>query len=573
MGRVRVFGTFSLAIVAGAMALAISPERRIPVAARRNDDGSIRSLEPALELRAAIRELIYATDSHRSRAEQTELQALYQRSAESPLWLTSALRPTHAGQDALTLVSRAADEGLDAADYQPERLGQRLNGLRAATRATATDAADFDVALSTCVLRYLHHLHNGRIDPRTIGFRLAVPPDRDDFPAILYDAIARDRVSEAATALRPSLFQYRALRGMLAQYRSLAADPMIALPPIVGTAVRSGDAYAGLRDLHGLLTALGDLPLDTPQPSASARYEGIVVDGVKRFQLRHGLEPDGILGKGTMAALCVPLKWRVRQIELALERLRWLPHLGDERLIALNIPMFRLWAWDQIPPNGAPLFGMDTIVGRALSTQTPVFSEEMREVIFRPYWNVPRSILRHEVLPAIARDADYLRRENMEIVQGPGDLAPAVQATRENIAKLGQGAFRVRQRPGPKNALGLIKFVFPNDDDVYMHGTPAQALFARSRRDFSHGCVRVEDPVRLAEWVLKDQPEWTIDRIRAAVSGSQTIRVKLVRPLRVVLFYTTAAVMPEDGTISFAEDIYGHDARLDQALTSRQSGS
>jgi murein L,D-transpeptidase YcbB/YkuD len=299
------------------------------------------------------------------------------------------------------------------------------------------------------------------------------------------------------------------------------------------------------------------------------QYEGAGVEGLKRFQVRHGLEPDGVLGRSTIAALRVTLTWRIRQIELALERLRWLPHLGDERVIALNIPMFRLWAWGTIPPSGVPLFGMDVIVGRALSTQTPVFVEEMREVVFRPYWNVPRSILRGEVLPKLERDPDYLRLEDLEIVSGDGDGAPPVAPTADALARLKQGLLRVRQRPGPRNALGLIKFDFPNRDDVYMHGTPAQELFARNRRDFSHGCVRVADPVALAEWVLQDQPEWPRDRILAATRGTATVRVRLSRPIKVILFYTTAAVMPEDGTIHFAEDIYRHDLKLDRALAMR----
>ncbi len=310
---------------------------------------------------------------------------------------------------------------------------------------------------------------------------------------------------------------------------------------------------------------MGDLPTDA-SVEESDRYDGSTVEGVKHFQIRHGLEPDGVLGKSTIAALRAQLTWRVRQIELALERLRWLPHLGDERLIALNIPMFRLWAWDAIPPDGAPLFGMDVIVGRALSTETPVFVAEMGEVIFRPYWNVPGSILRHEVLPKLERDPDYLRREDMEIVRGTGDNALRVNLTADTLAGLRQGLLRVRQRPGPKNALGLIKFVFPNREDVYMHGTPAQALFAKNRRDFSHGCVRVADPVDLAEWVLRDRSDWTRDQILAATRGTQTIHVRLPRPIQVILFYTTAAVMPEDGAIHFADDIYRHDARLDQAL-------
>lgn len=212
---------------------------------------------------------------------------------------------------------------------------------------------------------------------------------------------------------------------------------------------------------------------------------------------------------------------------------------------------------------------MKVVVGRALRTQTPVFVEQLREVIFRPYWNVPRSILLGEILPALERDPNYLREQDMEIVRGTGDDAKAVDATAANVAQLRQGSLRVRQRPGPRNALGVVKFAFPNEKDVYIHSTPAQALFSRSRRDFSHGCVRVEAPVELAEWVLRDRPEWNRDRIRSAMAGTQSIHVKLSRPIQVILFYTTAAVVPEDGAIHFAEDIYRHDATLDRALTMR----
>jgi murein L,D-transpeptidase YcbB/YkuD len=251
---------------------------------------------------------------------------------------------------------------------------------------------------------------------------------------------------------------------------------------------------------------------------------------------------------------------------MALERLRWLPDLTNERVIALNIPMFQLWAWDALRPEGRPAFSTRAIVGRALRTQTPVFVEELREVVFRPYWNVPRSILLAEILPLVRKDPEYLQREAMEIVQGPGDDARPVSVNDENLARLRDGTLRLRQRPGPRNALGLVKFVFPNTDNVYLHATPAQALFSKARRDFSHGCVRVQDPVSLAEWVLKDQPDWTRERILAAMSTSHSQRVTVARPIQVVLFYTTAAVVPEEGAIHFAEDIYRHDAPLDRAL-------
>ncbi len=336
--------------------------------------------------------------------------------------------------------------------------------------------------------------------------------------------------------------------------------------------MRVGQPYDGAGILYRRLLAFGDLAAGTP-PSDPSRYDASLVTGVKRFQVRHGIEADGVLGKRTLAALRVPLSWRVRQIELALERLRWLPDLGGQRLIIMNIPMFRLWAWDAVPPRSAPTFGMNVIVGRALDTRTPVLVEEMRDVVLRPYWNVPRSILRSETLPATERDPDYLRREHMEIVRGDGDNAQPEAVTADTIAQLREGTLRVRQRPGAGNALGLIKFVFPNDENIYMHGTPAQELFARNRRDFSHGCVRVEDPVALAEWVLADQPTWAGERIRAATTGSRSIRVNLTSPVKVILYYSTAAVRPEDGTMGFADDIYDQDVLLDRALAARSSAS
>jgi murein L,D-transpeptidase YcbB/YkuD len=494
--------------------------------------------------------------------ERAELLKVYQPQY-TPLWLDTHGQPTRNMHDALAVLTHAADDGLDPTDYYKDL----LTGLTArleTTTPTSQDIARIDVALSAGVLRYVRDVQIGRIDPRAIGLRLDTPRGKE-FAALLRGATADGRVASLAADLRPQLAQYRLLRAMLARYRSLAADPSLRAPATTTKAIHPGDFYGELGLLHKELSALGDLAADG-SVEKSGQYRGTVVEGVKHFQIRHGLEPDGVLGRSTLAALRVPLAWRVRQIELALERLRWLPHLGDERLIALNIPMFRLWAWDTSPPDGAPRFGMDVIVGRALSTPTPVFVAEMREVIFRPYWDVPPSILRHEVLPRIERDPDYLRREDMEVVRGASDSAQGVGLTADMVAGLRQGRLRVRQRPGPKNALGPIKFVLPNRENVYLHGTPAQGLFARNRRDFSHGCVRVADPVALAEWVLQDRADWTRDRIRAASTGTETIRVKLARPIQVVLFYTTAAVMPEDGTVHFADDIYRHDARLDQAL-------
>jgi murein L,D-transpeptidase YcbB/YkuD len=480
--------------------------------------------------------------------EREPMTALYAPGADAPLWVDASGRPGRDAHDALALLTHAADEGLDPADYAAAVLQRAATALEAMP-APAPDVAAFDTGLSVSTLRYLQHVHQGRVDPRAIGFRMHAPPDNHDFAAILREALADHRIPATAADFTPPLAVYRNLRSVLARYRLLAADATIEAVPPPGAPVHPGGPYPGARALVRRLVVLGDLPANTSVPALSPQlYDGALVDGVKHFQMRHGLDADGVLGRATQAALNVPLAWRVRQIELALERLRWLPHLGDERFVAVNIPMFRLWAWNAIPPDGAPSFETGVIVGRALNTQTPVFVEEMRYIIFRPYWNVPPSILRHEILPALARNPDYLRRHDMEVVSAPGK------------------PLRVRQRPGVKNSLGLVKFVFPNDDNVYLHGTPVPALFSRARRDFSHGCVRVEDPVALAEWALADQPEWTRDRILAAMHADASRRVDLARPIRVILFYITAVVTSGDGTIRFADDIYGHDTKLDRML-------
>jgi murein L,D-transpeptidase YcbB/YkuD len=502
----------------------------------------------------------------RSRDERSDLQGLY-ASVDAPLWFDSAGMPTPNVRDALAVLRQAADEGLDPADYQADRL-TRLTPRAGTPAPDAPERARLDVALSASVLRYLRDVHLGRVDPQTVGFRLDAPRDPHDFPSLLRDALAGGRVADLVDDLRPPLAQYRLLRTMLPRFRSLAADPVLSGSAPLAEPIHPGDESDAVGVLRNVLIALGDLAAAAP---TTGRYDGPIVAAVQRFQRRHGLDADGIVGTRTIAALRVPAASRVRQIELALERLRWLPDLRDDRLLALNIPMFRLWAWERVPPTGQPL-AMNVIVGRALRNQTPIFDEEMREVVFRPYWNVPRSILLNEVLPAIQRNPAYLRRENMEIVRGPGDAAPRVPLSAEALEGLRRGTLRVRQRPGPNNALGLIKFVFPNRESVYMHGTPAQTLFARSRRDFSHGCVRVEDPVALAEWVLRDRPEWTRDAILNAMQGTRTIDVPLPRPIQVILFYTTAVVLPEDGTIHFVDDIYRHDARLDRALDAVRQG-
>ena len=482
------------------------------------------------------------------------------------VWLDAAGRPSASAREVLRLLADAASDGLAPADYRADELARQAAALQGAAEAAPEQLAAFESALDAALRRYAHDLRLGRIDPRTLGFRVPRRAgEATDFTTLLHAAAAEQRLSQAVAELRPRVGQYGKLREALAHYRALAAVEAPRLP--AGRPVKPGERYAGAAALQRMLLAFGDLRADTP--AATDRYDGALAQGVQRFQARHGLAADGVLGAATLAALNVPPAQRVQQLELALERLRWLPDLAAQPFVAINIPMFRLWARDPAMPAATPI-SMPVVVGRALDTQTPVLFDDMRHVIFRPYWNVPRSILRNEVLPALQRDPAWLRRNDMDIVRGAGDDAQPVALDAASLAGLRQGALRVRQRPGPRNSLGLVKFIFPNDDNVYLHGTPATALFGRARRDFSHGCVRVADPVGLAQWVLRGEPQWTRERIEAAMAGPAPLRVDLKRPLPVILFYVTAMVIPVDGALHFADDIYGHDARLARALAARR---
>jgi murein L,D-transpeptidase YcbB/YkuD len=514
----------------------------------------------------APREVVDAIRTRLARAADAEVRRLYAPVGDSPVWVDGTGRPSRDADAALQLLAGAGADGLAPETYQHASLSRQAATLREAPAVVADDVARFDLDLTRHVLRYVRHLHTGRIDPRTIGFNLVVPPEPHDFADAVRTALAQQRVAHLREDWAPRLLQYDALRAALARYRTLAAAAALANPPPATPPVRPGEIYPHLERLHARLAALGDVDADAATTNEGV-YDEPLVAAVQRFQARHGLEPDGIIGRATQAALQVPLTWRVRQIELALERLRWLPDLDERRVVLVNIPMFHLWGWDATTPGTPPVVAMRAIVGRALDTQTPVFVADMAQVVFRPYWNVPRSILLNELLPKIRRDARYLDREALEIVRGGGDNAARVPLSADALAGLRNGTLRLRQRPGPRNALGRVKFLFPNSNDVYMHDTPTQSLFSRARRDFSHGCVRVEDPFSLAVWALQEQPEWTRGRIEEAMAAAGgPLAVALTRPIRVMIFYTTAAVTPRDGAVHFVPDIYRHDARLDAAL-------
>lgn len=348
------------------------------------------------------------------------------------------------------------------------------------------------------------------------------------------------------------------LEAALQEYRRLAADPAVQdawaepLPPLGGRKLESGKRYAGLPLLLRRLKALGDLPADTPMPAA---YTGAAVEGVIAFQRRHGLEPDGVIGRMTLAQLGVAPAVRLRQIELNIERLHQTERLAAPRMIVVNVPEFVLRGYATEGGQLKLKTRMRIIVGKALATHTPVFSEDMRYIEFSPYWNVPPSIARKETIPKLRRDPTYFDDQGFEFYAN-GKVITTLTA--ENLEAALRGELRLRQRPGAKNALGGIKFVFPNNDDIYLHHTPSVRLFQRARRDFSHGCIRVEEPLALARFVLHDLPDWDDARILAAMDAGRLTTLPLPQPLPVVIAYLTAGV-GEDGRIRFFPDIYGLD--------------
>lgn len=479
----------------------------------------------------------------------------------APLWIRGS-RPTPQAIALLRALETAHARGLQDGDYEAATIRSRPGGLR-----SSVAQAQFDLALSVVAVRFLSDLHFGRATPQAAGFHLEVPPARLDLAAALVQLSTTASPETVLDGVEPPFVHYRLLRGALARYRELARDAGLhRLPPLPARSLKPGDTYAGAAALRRLLLALGDLPAD-PAHAADPFIDPQLVAAIERFQRRHGLTVDGIIGKRTYAELTRPLAARVRQIELTLERWRWLPHFEQPPVI-VNIPQFRLFAFHTRVDREEEIMSMDVIVGQSFPrSRTPVFSEEIRQVVFRPYWDVPHSITVREMLPALARNPDYFARNGLEIVRGPGDDAVRVPITPENVAALATGSLRLRQRPGPDNSLGLVKFVMPNAFNVYLHATPAHALFGESRRAFSHGCIRVRDPVALAEHVFHEQPQpWSRERIAQAMrEGPDSQRVALPRPVRVFVVYGTA-VATEAGDVLFFDDIYGHDRRLEALL-------
>ena len=486
--------------------------------------------------------------------EGTRLWGLTRRFYEArdfaPAWIENA-KPRRQMEALVRALHESSREGLDPELYNVSlldaRLGEASKGLLTSKGFDPKEAGALDAWLTYLYMKHASDLADGLSDLAKADPAWMIQPEAFDPLKHLDEALAANRVAESLADLTPQARPYQALRDALAEYRTIRdAGGWPALPK--GLKLKPGARHAAVPALAKRLAATGDYRKSPPPDGAAAEYTKDLVEAVKVFQRRHGLTDDGAVGPEVVAELNVPVETRIRQIELNLERWRWLPRDLGPRYLLVNIPEMRLQVWE----NGRVPLTMPVVVGRK-DTQTPIFNDRMSYLVFSPYWNVPDSIAQGETLPAVMSDPDFLARNNMEVLDASGQPIDPGAMDLNDLAK-----YRFRQRPGADNSLGLVKFMFPNKHNVYLHDTPADSLFTRANRAFSHGCVRVQDPTALAEYLLRDQPEWNRTTIEAAMHAGEEKTVKLKEPLPVYLGYWTAGV-GEDGLVQFRRDVYGID--------------
>ena len=530
----------------------------------------LRSQQPAPVAEAVQAQIASAVAAYRAPPRPSSvdygateaLRTVYAQRANAPLWNLDG-QTTSQAQALIRELQRAYTYGLRPEDYGGDALAA-LSGPSGISVADAGRWGRFDVQLSGAALRFMSDLHYGRVKPTSVGFNLVTMHQRIDLGASLAALADATDVAKAINEIEPPFHHYALLKDALTKYLGLTQHPELKNLPAISGSIKPGNAYAGAPALRRLLVALGDLPAGGSTPADETTLTPELSAGVRAFQQRHGLTPDGALGKTTFTALTTPFAKRVRQMDLTLERWRWLPPF-DTPPIIVNIPQFRLFAFRTTEDRLADILPMDVIVGKTY-TQTPVFESDMRYVVFRPYWDIPPSILRKEMLPKIRANPGYVAANRLQIVGGQGDDSPVVAPSPAARVGLAAGTLRLRQMPGPDNALGLVKFMFPNVYNVYLHSTPAHRLFGETVRAFSHGCIRVSDPAALGTYVMRDEPGgWTREKVEAAMNGTKTQRVNLQHPIRVLILYGTA-LATEAGPVLFFDDLYGLDRKLEQQL-------
>lgn len=492
---------------------------------------------------------------------KTEFAKFYASNGYSLRWVQSGhVRPQ--GLSVIEVLKNADGKGLDPEDYDASRWASRLAKLR--QNPSEEDLVSFDTALTVSTMRYIRAVHAGRVNPKEFNFQLDVTGRDLNLSDFLQTNVlnASDPAAEIEKT-EPQFPGYKKLIALLPLYEGYAEKVgSEKLPPTTKT-VLPGQPYAGAARLGRFLQLIGDIPASRQLNPNATTYEGALVDGLKHYQSRHGENPTGKLDDRTIDELNTPAPVRIRQIKLTLERWRWLPHSFSQPPVVVNLPEYRLRVMNA---DGTVAFYKNVIIGKAYGHKSPVFQKDIQFVVFRPYWDVPFSIERSEIVPHIEKDPEYISKHNFQIVTPQGVVVTEDQVSPEALEGIKSGRLMVRQKPGPTNSLGLVKIIFPNPENVYLHGTDVPGLFGQDTRDFSHGCIRVENPADLVAWLLRNNPGWNLERVKASMNGdSNDMRVDLTTRIPVLIVYGTAAVN-EENQIRFFDDVYGYDRALDKAL-------
>lgn len=479
------------------------------------------------------------------------IQRFYADRGFAPLWVGETDAGTKA-RDALRLLTDAAADGLNPADYGVPAIAARAG-------ATAPrELADLEFLLSRAMIAFGGDLSAGRVHPAKVDSELNLAPKRLDPAALLSGAGATPDPAAYVAGLAPDTPEYARLKQALADYRAAAQRGGWTRLP-AGGKLETGMRDERVRKLRARLAETGDLKEEGGDPTL---FDAAVAQAVKRFQYRHGQTQDGVVGPATLAALNVPVERRIEQMQLNLERRRWMPADLGERYVFVNLADFVL----KVVDGPKTIHDAKVIVGKPYH-RTPVFSGIMTYIVLNPYWHVPPSIATREILPKLKKDPGYLASQGIRVFTDWSADATELDPRGIDWSAVGPRSFpyKLRQDAGTKNALGRVKFMFPNPFNVYLHDTPSRGLFQRTARSFSHGCVRVQNPIDLAEILLRDDPQWTRERIDAVLAGGDQSIVTLKRPVPVHLTYLTAWVN-KDGGVHFRDDVYDRDKRLESAL-------
>jgi L,D-transpeptidase YcbB len=495
---------------------------------------------------------------------KTHLTNFYRPTGYKLAWLSNG-QPTPQAIELINILQDADREGLHADDYDASRWPDRLTLLKSPHEAA--DEARFDAALTVCVMRYVSDTHIGRVNPQNLGFEFDVSNKKLDLPHFVrQQLVARTDLRAQLAGIEPPFPSYQRLRTALLHYMDLEKKGDGEKVLDVG-GVSPGGQYTGVTGLANRLRLLGDLPDSATIAPDSTVYEGLLVDAVKHFQERVGMQPTGTLDYKTVVELNVPLSNRIEQMQLGLERYRWLPYHFKQPPVVINVPEFRLYAFKD---DGQVGLTMRVNVGEDYNHQTPMFEGNIQYLVFRPYWNPTPNILRKEIIPDMEKDPS-LADLNLELVSSNGKVISSGDITPAMLQQVRSGRLTVRQPPGPENGMGLVKFIFPNQHDVYIHDTPASLdMFSEAtegeegelKRVASHGCIHLQYPDKFAAWLLRNTSGWDLDRVTKAMhDGRDNSRVNLVPPVPVVIFYMTV-VAEENGDVHFFHDIYDHDRTL-----------